>query len=297
MTSHQFRGIGVAMVTPFLDNGDIDFASLERLIQHVIAGNADYLVMLGTTGEASTMSREERFSILDFTVQANSGRLPIIAGFSGNDTQAVVNDITAYHFNGIAGVLSVNPHYSRPNQEGIFQHYRRIAQYCPVPIMLYNVPSRTGSNIKAETTLRIAREIPNVMAIKEASGDMAQCAEIIRLKERKDFLVLSGDDFLSLPLIALGADGVVSVAGNAYPDKFANLTHTALNGDFEAARHLHHQLTEFIQLIFADGNPAGIKAALSIMNICRNTLRLPLVPVNNEVYQKIDLNIKMNKFI
>lgn len=288
----KFKGIGVAVVTPFDKQGVVDYDSLAGLINHNIENNIDYIVMLGTTGEASTLSLQERYSILDFAVAVTAGRVPIMAGFSGNNTLQVLQDIDGYHFTGIAGILSSNPSYSRPNQEGIFQHFRAIAEHCPVEMVIYNVPSRTGSNIKAATTLRICQEIPKVVGIKEASGDLNQCAEIIKNKSRKDFLVLSGDDLLALPLIALGGDGVISVVGNAFPYEFGQMIHLALENDFERARQLHYLLKSFIELLFVDSNPPGIKAALHALNLCQNTLRLPLVPVGQEVEKMIFNEIK-----
>lgn len=296
--TNRFKGMGVAMVTPFDEKNNIDFQALERLLHYVSQHNADYVVMLGTTGESATLSIKERFEILDFTVQTLAGNLPIVAGFGGNDTRQVINNLTSYHFNGIDAVLSVNPSYNRPNQEGIFRHYQSLAENCPVPMLIYNVPSRTGSNIKANTTIRIAQEIPNIIGIKEASGDMAQVMHLIKHKDRNDFLVLSGDDLLTLPMLALGCDGVISVIGNVLPHEFGEMVHHALNGDLETARHGHYLLSDIIQLLFADGSPAGIKAALSIRAMCKNTLRLPLVPMQDLLFFELKkalekLNITM----
>jgi 4-hydroxy-tetrahydrodipicolinate synthase len=285
--TNQFRGMGVALVTPFDDAGNIDFAALERLLQHVISHDSDYVVLLGTTGESATLSMKERFDILDFAVQTIAGNVPIVAGFGGNDTRQLIRNIESYHFKGIDAILSVNPSYNRPNQEGIFKHYQAVAAHSPVPILIYNVPSRTASNIKASTAIRIAQEIPNIIGIKEASGDMAQVMHLVKHKNRPDFLVLSGDDLLTLPMLALGCDGVISVIGNALPHEFGEMVHTALNGDYETARNWHYLVSDIIQLLFADGSPAGIKAALSILGICKNTLRLPLVPMQDLLHKEL----------
>lgn len=284
--------MGVAMVTPFDEQGNIDFASLEQLIQYVIRHDTDYLVMLGTTGETSTLSLSERYEVLDFAVRIAAGNVPIVAGFGGNNTQQIIRDLNGYHFNGIDSVLSVNPSYSRPNQEGIFSHFQAIAAHCPVPMLIYNVPSRTGSNIKASTTIRIAQEIPNIVGIKEASGDMSQVMQIVKHKNRPDFLVLSGDDLLTLPMLALGCDGVISVIGNALPRQFGTMVHASLNGDFDTARQWHYAVSDIIHLLFADGNPAGIKAALHILGLCQNKLRLPLIPVQDLLYKNLKIAIE-----
>ena len=275
------------MVTPFTAKGEVDFKSLEKLIQHLIRHDADYLVMLGTTGETSTLSLAERYEVLDAAVQIVGGRLPIVAGFGGNNTQKIIRDLNGYHFKGIDGILSVNPSYNRPNQEGIFHHFRAIAECCPLPMLIYNVPARTASNIKAATTIRIAQEIPKVVGIKEASGDLTQVMQIIKYKDRPDFLVLSGDDLITLPLLALGCDGVISVVGNALPQQFGAMVRAALDGDFDTARQQHYAVSDIIQLLFADGNPAGIKAVLNILELCENRLRLPLVPVQDFLYKDL----------
>jgi 4-hydroxy-tetrahydrodipicolinate synthase len=292
----RFKGMGVAMVTPFDTRGDIDFASLQQLINYLIKHEADYLVLLGTTGEASTLSLAERYEVLDCAVETAAERIPIVAGFGGNNTQKIIRDLSGYHFKGIDGILSVNPSYNRPNQEGIYNHFRAIAESCPVPILIYNVPSRTSSNIKATTTIRIAQNLPNIVGIKEASGDMAQVMQIINHKDRSDFLVLSGDDLLTLPLMALGCDGVISVVGNALPRPFGKMVHAALEGDFETARHLHYAVSDIIHLLFADGNPAGIKAALHLLGLCENQLRLPLVSVQAALYEDLRKALEKLRF-
>lgn len=292
----QFKGLGVALVTPFDEQGGVDYDSLAGLINYMIDNNSDYLVILGTTGEASTLSIDERYAVLDFAVSITAGRVPIVAGFGGNNTAQVISNIKGYHFRGIDAVLTVNPSYNRPNQEGIFQHFRAIAAHCPVPMVIYNVPSRTGSNIKAATTLRLCREVPQIIGIKEASGDLNQCTEIIKNKSRKDFLVLSGDDLLTLPLIALGGDGVISVVGNAFPNEFSRMVHLALESNFEQAREIHFLLKDFIDLLFIDSNPPGVKAALAAMGLCQNKLRLPLVSVSKDIGEKISNEINSIKY-
>ena len=278
----QLRGTGTALVTPFTSNFQIDFDSLERIINYNIDGGVDFLVSLGTTGETATLSWEEKIHVLEFTTEKINGRVPMVAGFGGNNTDALVRAIKGFHFSGVDAILSASPYYNKPTQEGIYQHYKALSDVAPVPIIVYNVPGRTGSNIKAETTLRMARELHNIAAIKEASGDVVQCMEIVRDKP-DDFLVLSGDDALTLPLLSFGFDGVISVIANAFPKQFSDMTRFALQGDFKNASALHLKLLNMMQLLFADGNPGGVKYALHVMELCQNYLRLPLVPVNNKV--------------
>jgi 4-hydroxy-tetrahydrodipicolinate synthase len=280
--SLDLTGLGVAMVTPFQKNGQVDFAGLQRLTEHLIRGNVDYLVVHGTTGETPTLSAKEIQSTKDFIVEVNNGRLPIVLGIGGNNTSAVCLDLKERDLSGISAVLTASPAYSKPTQEGIFQHYKALNEASPLPIILYNVPGRTASNVNAETTLRVARELDNVVAVKEASGNMSQIMNLIN-QAPEDFTVLSGDDALTLPLMAAGAKGVISVVGNAFPHAFADLVHNAGQGDFKNALRIHQQLLETIDLLFVDGNPAGIKEVLSYLNICENTLRLPLVKVSEKV--------------
>lgn len=275
----RFKGTGVALVTPF-KNGQVDWESLEKIIGHVIDGGVEFLVSLGTTGESATVSDEEQRRILDFTIKTNDGRLPIVAGiFGGNNTAAMVEKIRTYRFDGIDALLSSNPAYNKPGQEGIFQHYMALAEASPRPIIIYNVPSRTASNMSAETTLRLANASENFLGVKEASDDIYQVMKIIKGKP-KDFLVLSGDDFITLPLIAAGGDGVISVIANTVPRPFTDMVRAALRHDLPAARQLNLKLLELYRLLFLEGNPVGVKAALELQGLCSREVRLPLVPMS-----------------
>lgn len=278
----QLRGTGTALVTPFTSGFRIDFESLGKVINHNIEGGVDFLVSLGTTGESATLTWEEKVQVLEFTAEKINGRVPLVAGFGGYSTDAVVKAVKGFHFSGIEAILSVSPYYNKPTQEGIYQHYKALSDVAPVPVILYNVPGRTGSNIKAETTLRMAHELPNIAAVKEASGDLVQCMEIVRDKP-DDFIVLSGDDALTLPLLSFGFDGVISVIANAFPQQFSDMTRFALEGDFKEASKLHLKLLNMMKLLFTDGNPGGAKYALQCLGLCQNYLRLPLVPVNDKV--------------
>jgi 4-hydroxy-tetrahydrodipicolinate synthase len=277
----KFRGTGVALVTPF-KNGAIDWDDLERVIEHVVAGGVEYLVSLGTTGESSTTSDEEHRQILDFTIKTNRGRLPLVAGvFGGNNTAALVEKVQNFNFEGIDAILASNPAYNKPGQEGIFQHYMALAEAAPRPIVIYNVPSRTSSNMSAETTLRLAHASEQFLAVKEASDDIYQIMKIIKGRP-KNFLVLSGDDFITLPLIAAGGDGVVSVIANAVPRPFTDMVRAALRHDLPTAQKLNFKLLELYRLLFAEGNPSGVKAALELKGICSREVRLPLVPMSEQ---------------
>lgn len=283
--SKQFIGTGIALVTPFLKNGNIDFKSLEKIVNHVIKGKCDYLVALGSTGESAVLSREERKQVLDCVVKTTNKRLPVVLGLGGNNTLEILRAYDDYNFNGVDAILSVSPYYNKPSQEGIIKHYKTISK-APVPLILYNVPSRTGSNMKASTTLEIAHTVSNIIGMKEASGDFEQTMFIIRDKP-KDFLVISGDDAITLPLIAVGAEGVISVIGNAYPKEWSTMVNLALKGDFEKAKKIHYKLLPFLSLIFAEGNPAGVKSALQCMGICEDGLRLPLTQVSKQLAVRI----------
>ncbi len=287
-TNSKFRGTGVAIVTPFNKDYSVDYNSLTKLVEHLIKGKVEYIVVLGTTGESVTLSKEEKEKVVTHVVEVVKKRLPIVLGLGGNNTQ----DILDYckdkaHFKGIDAILSVSPYYNKPNQRGIYEHYKAIAQTCPVPVILYNVPGRTGSNIAAETTLALAKEFKNIIAIKEASGNMEQCMKIIKNRP-KDFLMISGDDLLALPLVACGADGVISVVANAYPKDLSELVRQILNGNVKASQKLHYKLSDIIEKLFVDGNPAGIKAVLEAIGICKAHLRLPLVNVNKETLTAIN---------
>lgn len=283
--SFSVRGTGVALVTPFR-NGEVDYDGLRRLIEHCITGGVEYLVSLGTTGESAVLTKEEKFKVLDFTINTIGGRVGLVAGFGGNDTNAVIRDIQAYHFNGVDAILCVSPAYNKPTQEGIFQHFMAIQSIAPRPIILYNVPGRTSSNMTAETTIRLAQASPKFIAVKEASGNFRQCMEIVYRKPDR-FKLLSGDDNITLPLIACGAEGVISVVANALPSNFSDMVRTALEGKYDLAQKQHYQLLHFIDNLFEQGNPAGVKAALQVLGVCSQELRLPLVPVDQSLYETI----------
>jgi 4-hydroxy-tetrahydrodipicolinate synthase len=283
---NNLKGLGVAMVTPFKVNKEIDYPALEKLTNYLIGGGVDYLVVMGTTGEAATLSMIEKQEILDFVIKINNKRLPIVFGIGGNDTIKMVDDYNYFKLDDVSAILSASPYYSKPSQEGIYQHYKFLSKNMNHDIILYNVPGRTASNMTAETTIRIAEEFKNVIAIKEASGDLGQVMHIIN-KKPQDFLVISGDDALTLPMISTGAEGLISVIANSHPVVTKNLVAKALDGDFMSSRKSHYQLLELIEAIFADGNPGGVKEILKIMDIMGNNVRLPLVPVNKKVNEKL----------
>ena len=281
----NLRGTGVALVTPFKNN-QVDYAGLERLIEHNIKGGVEFLVTMGTTGESVTLTKKEKIEVMDFTIRRAAGRVGIVAGFGGYNTAEVIEQMQSYHFEGVDAILSVSPAYNKPTQEGIFRHYMALADVTPRPIILYNVPGRTGSNMSAETTIRLANASDKFIAVKEASGNMRQCMEIIY--GRPDgFIVLSGDDNITLPLIACGAEGVISVVGNAYPREFSDMTRAALAGDYETAKKLHYKLLHLIDLLFVEGNPGGIKANLEILGICSSEVRLPLAPISDKTFEAL----------
>jgi len=280
MSLHErFKGTGVALVTPFND-GKIDWAALERIIEHVIAGGVEFLVSLGTTGESVTLSDDEHRQILDYTIKVNNGRLPLVAGiFGGNNTAALVDKLRKYNFEGIDALLSSSPSYNKPSQEGIFQHYMELVEASPRPIIIYNVPSRTASNISAETTIRLARASDKFLGIKEASDDIYQVMKILRGRP-DNFLVLSGDDFMTLPIIACGGDGVISVLANTTPKPFTDMVRAALQNDLKTARNLNDKLLELYKLLFIEGNPGGVKAAMELQGLCARDVRLPLASMS-----------------
>jgi len=288
---NKFRGTGVAIITPFHNEGSIDFKSFEKVIDFQIENNVDFLVFMGTTGEAVTLNDNERNAIISFAVEIVNGRVPVVIGAGGNNTQKIVNTIKSTDFTGVDAILSVSPYYNKPQQDGIYNHYKTIAGVSPVPVILYNVPGRTGSNIDAETTLKIARELSNVIAIKEASKDLDQISRIIKEKP-EDFLVISGDDLFTLPMLAIGGDGVISVTANVFPAEFSAMVRYGLKGDFGKARKIHLGLVDIVQALFADGSPSGVKAALAIKGLCKNALRLPLVKVQRSVYNQISAIIE-----
>lgn len=281
MKKNIFKGTGIALITPFKADFSIDLEALTTIINHVIDHGADFLVVLGTTSEAPTLTKEEKLLVINTALKANHGRLPIMLGLGGNNTQAVIDSIKTQDFSEIQGILSVVPYYNKPNQRGMKAHFEAIADSSPVPVIVYNVPGRVGVNLQAATCVELAKH-PNIIAVKEASGNLQQIMEILRDKPA-DFDVLSGDDGITQPLMALGAQGVISVAANAYTSPFSRMMHAMKDGRTEEALHLHYAMLRMNQLIFADGNPAGIKCLMSHMGLCQNVLRLPLVNVNEKV--------------
>jgi 4-hydroxy-tetrahydrodipicolinate synthase len=282
----RFKGTGTAIVTPFHDSGNIDFGSFEKIIEHVIGGGINYIVALGTTGESVTLSRDEKVAVLEFVVETVNKRVPVVAGLGGNNTQEVISTIKSTSFEGIDAILSVCPYYNKPQQKGLYNHYKAISGSCPVPIILYNVPGRTSVNISAETTVKLASDFSNIIGIKEASGNLLQCMDIIKDRPQ-GFLVISGDDALTLPMMALGADGVISVVANAFPREFSEMVNLCMKGKFAKARNFHYNLLRFTNALFMDGNPSGIKAAMEIKGLCKSVVRLPLVKVNKNVHSAI----------
>ena len=289
----KFTGTGIAIVTPFHADGKIDWDSYKKLIEFWIAGKVEYLVVLGTTGESATVHGEEKQQVFSFVSRTVAGRLPLIAGIGGNDTAEVMEGFTKFDLTGYDAILSVSPYYNKPNQEGLFQHYKALNNATPLPIMMYNVPSRTGQNITADTQLRIARECKHVFATKEASGNFEQINQIIKYKPA-DFMVISGDDPITLPMIAAGAEGLVSVVANAYPEDYAEMVRLCLAGKFTEAQKLHYKYTDIIASMFAEGSPSGVKAYLSEMGLCQNTFRLPVWPVSTTHLDRIKKLMKTN---
>jgi len=296
MAQNKFRGLGIALITPFKADGSIDEEALIRLVEFQIKGGADFLCIMGTTAETPCLTPDEKRWLRETLVQRVAGRVPLLMGCGGNNTAAVVRELQEPDWTGIDGVLSVCPMYNKPSQEGLYQHFRAIAEASPVPVVLYNVPGRTGVNMTAETTLRLARDFENIVAIKEASGNITQMDDIIKNKPA-GFDVISGDDGITFPLITLGAVGVISVIGNALPREFSRMVRLALRGEYAPALHIHHKFTELFKLLFVDGNPAGVKAMLHAMGMIENQLRLPLVPTRLTTMEQIssilrELNIK-----
>lgn len=288
--------MGVALITPFNEDDSVNYTALSRLIDYQLQNGTDYLVVLGTTAETPTLTGEEKKKIVRLVIDKVNGKIPVVLGVGGNNTKATVEELKQGDYEGIDAILSVVPYYNKPSQEGIYQHYKAISEATSLPIILYNVPGRTGVNMTAETTLRLARDCANVVAIKEASGNISQMDDIIKNKPRH-FDVISGDDGIAFPLITLGAVGVISVIGNAFPKEFSRMVRLALNGDYSNALTIHHSFTELFDLLFVDGNPAGVKSMLSMMGYIDNKLRLPLVPTRITTYEKIrdilrQLNIK-----
>jgi 4-hydroxy-tetrahydrodipicolinate synthase len=281
----QLKGTGVALVTPFNAQLEVDYNALTRLVKHVTDGGVNYLVVMGTTGESVTLNKEEKKKVLSHIKSVNEGKLPIVLGIGGNNTQEILETIEHTDFKGITAILSVSPYYNKPTQEGIYQHYVKIADACPVPVILYNVPGRTSSNMLPETTLRLAKH-KNIIGIKEAAGSVEQVMKIVH-KKPENFMVISGDDALTLPFMSVGAVGVISVVANSNPKLFTEMVNHCLNADFIAAQKPHYQLLEIIDLLFVEGNPAGVKAALKALGIMEDYVRLPLVNVSETTYNKL----------
>lgn len=286
MAHNIFKGLGIALITPFTLEGKVDYKSLRRLLDYQLANGADFLCILATTGEAPCLTKEEKEELTSFIKGVVRGRIPILKYCGGNNTAAVVDEIKTTDWTGIDGILSICPYYNKPSQDGLYQHFKAIAEVSPLPIVLYNVPGRTGINMKAETTVKLAKDFSNIVAIKEASGSLEQVDEIIKNKP-DNFDVISGDDALTFSMIASGAAGVISVIGNALPKEFSRMIRLEFNGEYEPARKIHHMFTELYSLLFVDGNPAGCKALLNDMGMIENVLRLPLVPTTITTKQKM----------
>ena len=286
MAHNIFKGLGIALITPFLEDGSVDYKSLVRLVEYQLANGADFFCILATTGETPTLTAEEKHKIKNTIVELVGGRVPILMGCGGYNTAAIVEELKTGDFRGINGILSVCPYYNKPSQEGLYQHFKTIAAATKLPVVLYNVPGRTGVNMKAETTVRLAHDCPNIVAIKEASGNLEQVDEIIKNKPR-NFDVISGDDALTFPMISCGAVGVISVIGNALPREFSKMIRLQMKGEYDSARKIHHRFIDLFSLLFVDGNPAGVKAMLHEMGYIQNVLRLPLVPTRISTLQRM----------
>ena len=286
MVHNIFKGLGIALITPFLEDGSVDYKSLIRLVEYQLDNGADFFCILATTGETPTLTAEEKQKSKDLVVDLVGGRVPILVGCGGYNTAEIVQDLKTRDFRGVDGILSVCPYYNKPSQEGLYQHFKAIAAATSLPVVLYNVPGRTGVNMKAETTVRLARDCQNIVAIKEASGNLEQVDEIIKNKP-KDFDVISGDDALTFPMISCGAVGVISVIGNALPREFSKMIRLQMKGEYDGARKIHHRFIDLFSLLFVDGNPAGVKAMLHEMGYIQNVLRLPLVPTRISTLQRM----------
>ncbi|WP_294921148.1 4-hydroxy-tetrahydrodipicolinate synthase [Prevotella sp.] len=294
MARNIFKGLGVALVTPFTIEGEVDYKALKRLVEYLIQNGADFLCILATTGETPCLSSDEKNQIKQLVIDVNRGRVPILIGCGGNNTRAVVEELKTTDWTGIDGILSVCPYYNKPSQEGLYQHFKAIAEASPLPVVLYNVPGRTGINMKSETTVRLANDCENIVAIKEASGSLEQVDEIIKNKPER-FDVISGDDALTFSMVASGAAGSISVIGNALPREVSRMIRLEFKGEYEGARTIHHRFTELYSLLFVDGNPAGVKALLHEMGFIENVLRLPLVPTRITTLQKMTEILKTLK--
>ncbi len=282
----KFKGTGVALVTPFNKDGAVDYNALEKLVEFQINSGTDYLVVQGTTGESVSLNENEKVAVLEFIIEVNKNQLPIVLGVGGNNTSHVIEQLKKFSKHNIDGILSVSPYYNKPSQEGIYAHYEALAQCTELPIILYNVPGRTSSNISLETTLKLAKNFKNIIGIKEASGNLEQIMEII-LNREESFLVISGDDALTLPHLAVGGDGVISVVANAFPKDFSTMVNAAMAENMNLAREKHFELFEIVQFLFADGNPGGIKYVLKLIGICEDHVRLPLVNINEQTANKL----------
>ncbi len=287
----KLKGTGVAIVTPFKNDSSIDFAALGRVIDHVITGGISYIVVMGTTGESVTITKDEKQAVFSFVRESVEKRVPIIAGIGGNNTQEVINNIRHTDLTEFEAILSVVPYYNKPNQRGIIQHFKAVATCSPIPVIMYNVPGRTSCNVTAETCLQLAHECENITGIKEASGDLNQIMKIVKGKP-ENFSVISGDDMLTIPVISAGGTGVISVLANAFPAQTSELVNNALKNNFKSARDVQFRFLEMIELLFTEGNPSGIKAVLNVMNLCQNILRLPLVPVTRVTFSRIQKAIE-----
>lgn len=287
----KFRGTGVAIVTPFHKDETIDFTSLKKLIDFQIENKVDYIVALGTTGESATLNKDEKKALIEFVIETVDKRTPIVVGIGGNNTREVLKTIDSTEFENIDAILSVCPYYNKPTQEGIYQHYKAVATNSPAPVIMYNVPGRTGVNMSAETTLRLAKDFKNLFAVKEASGNLSQIMHIIKNKP-ENFMVISGDDGITLPMIAVGADGVISVTANAFPFDFSEMVRLALKSNISKAKEIHYKLLDIYDALFMEGSPGGIKAALDVMGLCKNHFKLPVVPVSKKTYDHIKQLIK-----
>jgi 4-hydroxy-tetrahydrodipicolinate synthase len=294
MSQKSFTGTGVAIVTPFRNDCSVDFKSLEKLLEYIISGGVDYVVVLGTTGESVTLSKDEKNAVISFVTDTVDKRIPVVVGVGGNNTQEILSTMKTMDFDNIDAILSVSPYYNKPSQAGIYLHFKAIATTSPVPVILYNVPGRTGSNMTAETTLKLATDFKNIIAVKEASGSFGQIMQIIKQKP-KNFQVISGDDAITLPMIALGASGVISVVANAFPKEFSAMVNHALKGEMVKACALHYKLLDIIDALFEEGSPSGVKAVLEILKIAHNNVRLPLAPVSEKHYAKLDGLVKKMK--
>jgi 4-hydroxy-tetrahydrodipicolinate synthase len=288
---NKLKGCGVAIITPFHKHGTVDFTSLGKVVEHIISNGVNYIVALGTTGETATLTEKEKVAVTDFIIETTDNRIPVVLGIGGNNTQKIIEQVKETNFEGISAILSVAPYYNKPQQKGLFYHFKSIEEVSPVPMIIYNVPGRTGVNITADTTLKLAREVEGIIGVKEASGNLMQIMQIIKDKPN-DFLVISGDDALTMPAISAGADGVISVVANAFPKEFSDMVKFSMEGNINKAKDIHYKLFDFSNAIFEDGSPSGIKAALEYLELCQNNLRLPLVKANKQTITNIHNTIK-----